>query len=129
MSKYRAGTLNDIDVLSRDIKAMRRNIHEANLPSKTQTYNTSGKISEDMQDLSGIYARLSALETRATTLETNVKKAQDTAEKARLPIGSTMYMSSKKPPTLFGTWTYLGAINQELTTSEIITLHLYTRTV
>lgn len=128
MSKYAAGTLNDNNVIAREIADLKRQIREANIPSKTQTYNTSSKVSGDTQDLSGIYTRLDRLESRATKLEADVQTAQDAAEKARLPIGAILHMSSKKEPALHGTWTYLGALTQELSDTEIVTLHLYTRT-
>lgn len=128
MAKYRAGTLRDVDVLARNMQDIRRNIHEANLPSKTQTYGTSGKVGGETQDLSAIYQRLQQVENKLQALTNDVAEAKTKAEQARLSIGSVVYMNVKKEPAQYGTWTYLGATNIELTNEEVLTLHMYART-
>lgn len=128
MSVYVPGTLDDMSVIKREIAELKRQIRESNVPSKTQTYATTDKISGDTQDLSEIYQRLGIVETKTTTLTKEIEKVQQIAEKARMPIGSFVYMASKSPPSLYGTWTYDG--EQDIITKDqkTITMYLYKRT-
>lgn len=128
MSKYKPATINDNDVIHRRYEDLKRQIFEANIPSGSQAQATSSRVSGDTQDLTEIENRLSAVEIKAQDALEDAASAEAMAEAAQLPIDSTVFMTKKTKPSLVGTWAYLGAVNEETTDGEIITLHLYNRT-
>lgn len=102
MSNYKPGTLNDDDVVKRKIEGISRVAREANRPTGSNAYGTTGKL----QDLDG-----SGMEQYA------------------LPVHAVVRMTVKQPPSDFGyigTWHYLGAEFAALSSFEN-PLYLYER--
>lgn len=83
MSNYKPGTLNDDDVVKRKIEGISRVAREANRPTGSNAYGTTGKV----QGFDG-----SGMEQYA------------------LPIHAVVWMTQKQPPSEFGyigTWRFL----------------------